>query len=424
MPQILSLEWFDNGREQELVVPVLSYLKYYFGYEIICSSAFNTFKILSYRPDAVLIAGIEGSARQTEWAKRFNKIGVPVFGITTEGIFNQQVASEFIWGHTPKDESPLWNKRFLWNQPSLKITKQVAPEIAKISKVTGNPAADKYVMQKLVNFDNKTQSLPSQKIGLALTDAIQSERILTNIAPHYLNQFLSNLQDSVQILTKFVVDNPEYQFIARSHPADNGKQHQIYEKLTKLTNVEFQSESSSLYDFLSQSSALIVFNSSLVVDANLIGIPSIKVGKLENPGEYYNHIPVANNAADLKIWFSKTQQIKKYIGPVDTELIKATYGNADGMNHKRIAIEINKMLTGRNKSINSLFEAISLRHLLREILSWHLHKLILFLLPSLKYERFNRIKKYDADLIYSKIEDYHSLQDAFFKLKNPNLSNK
>lgn len=424
MPQILSLEWFDNGREQELVVPVLSYLHHYLGYEIICCSAFDTLKVLTSRPDAVLIAGVEGSARQTEWAKRFTKTGTPVFGITTEGIFNDQVAREFIWGHTPKKGKLLWTKRFLWNEPSLKITELFSSEIAQVSVVTGNPAADKYVMQNLINRNRNNQKNFRKKIGIALTDAIASERMISRDFPQSLDKFLSSLRSSIQILINFIRKNPEYNFIIRKHPADNQKSHKLYEELTKIKNVEFQSEGSSLSDFLSQSSVLLVFNSSLVVDANLLGIPSIKVGNMEPPGKYYEHIPVAHHEDDLKKILTKIYKRKAVSGPINNELIRCTYGNADGINHKRIAMEINKIVAHQGGLKTYLFKTTPLKEVFREILSWYLHKLILVIQPSIKMERFDRIKKYDANKIYQHISDYYQLQKAYFSLKNKHFNEK
>lgn len=397
MPVILSIEWLDQGREQELVAPVLAHLKNKYHYDVRLASAFNPFEIALARPDCVLLSGIEGSVKQARWANYFHEQNIPVFGVVTEGIFTEDNAEEFIWGHAKRYNKAIWTLRFLWNNHSHSIIKKHAPELLSSSLVSGNPAADKYSNRKKINS--------CKTVGVALTDANNTLEMLERRYPKHQQTFKNNLQEISALLMEICTQNSSINFLIRPHPGDGGELHELFYPLTKFKNVLLDAPTSELKGFLAEIDLLIVLNSSLAADASLMGISSVKLGNLNPPGNYYASIPQISSIEDFNMYLRNFQKNTKAQKNLAQGMVEATYGFSDGKNHIRIADSINECLVEAAQNKKLPFKKI--KFWLFQVMVWFcIKQLLLFFFPTIRHFRLFQFPTYSRSKIEKKIDSY------------------
>ena len=341
---VLFINWTTRGRDVEIDLPLMYFFEKVFGWRVEHASMFNLPRILSLKPDIVLMPNTTGGVRQVEISELVEQSGFPLFSHVSEGMFREENLDEFIWGAGCNKKRLCENLSMYWSDRCVKLAVSRYPELKNKILCSGAVGVDKYQFKE----SSKIQIPGYQRyIGFAAFDyhnIIQKkERFINENGIVAFNRLLRNLEKTNEILKNIIETNKDICFFLKSHPGDGeGKISLEFEGLEKYKNTLFVDKKASIFDVIASSDIWLSFNSSTNLEAWLLEKPTISL--LTDPGFFSSEIihgavncnnpSVINNYIKEFYLTNKIQDFEKK-NKFRESMVHDYIGFDDGMNHVR-----------------------------------------------------------------------------------------
>lgn len=369
---ILNLEWVDDGRDPNIVEPVLNYLEID-GFTVVRGCIFDYQKIIKkVKPQAIVISNAIGDRINFDVINYANALGIHTISLISEGDYpDSSQALNFIWG---------WNKKkhyiedlhLEWSTKNIKLIKKYAKVDTKKIFVSGATGFDRY---KLLNFESKDEFLKKnglekfQKVigyagwGFDLIDpegiyySNYNDMIDLNYNDIHLKEYTDSRQKVNEILKKLIKNNPDTLFILKHHPGE------VEETRTEFYGIESQENvytikgsQMGVSDVINICDLWMAFESTTCLEAWLLGKESMLLRPLELT---YPESMISRGS--LKFCdYEEIQSILNRLGDnsilhdedilrVRKQIIKNLIEYDDGLNHVRAGEYIKQLLKSEKK---------------------------------------------------------------------------
>lgn len=342
---VYFIEWDTSGRSFDMHFPLMYFFESKLKWDVRYKCSFNLPSFLKEVPDLIILASTGGASRNLKILKWIFNSNIPVFSSYTEGMFRYDDLDQFLWGWNKK-KVYLENLRMLWSFESYRMSLKVYPELKEKLRVSGAIGFDKYA---LLNFNKITEKKFKKVIGYGAYDfhgsltSPKKDNIIQIYGSKEIEFIASQLLIVKKILKTLVNNNKDTLFIIKSHPGDQNRAPKEIEGLENYRNVKvISSPYEPISNIISKTDIWLSYNSTTIVDAWLLGIPTITFLKDESrmTSDAVKGSLIENNAAKIDLY------IKEYysFGFIEnfTQLeknrkryINETIGFSDGLNHVR-----------------------------------------------------------------------------------------
>lgn len=382
---ILSLELYSNGRDIDIVEPVLCFLEKKYSLNIVRKSIYNyAYWIIKFRPIILVVSNSIGSYYKYCAIKLASHLGIKVITLVSEGgvssYYSKRKFSENDFWGLNSEKKMYEDICLMWNENDYLVGTEFVSQ-HKL-KITGATLFDKYKLLPKIskkNFLLKYNKIKYEKIILITawgfsalnSDTSYYKRNKSTIELRLGGEEFIKLHRKNKTILRNIYENTidYYQdilFIIKEHPSEkdyDSYPDTEYYLLDKKENVLFiNGYEESIYTLLSVSDILLTYDSTTTLEAWLSGVVSININPL---GEFFPRLPfykgaiVAKNFEQVKGYinefYSNNRQINDFNLKEDVrkEIIKNFIYNDDGKNYVRAANEVLKLLNnGENKKSN------------------------------------------------------------------------
>lgn len=348
----------SEGRDFFLLMPIIYYLERFEGYDISFEFVWDAHRMRKNPPDLVLFPNTRGNHFYYEIAKYCHESGILIYSHDSEGNFNTDIDYDY-WAFNLSKSSfcPVhytWNervKRYVMNRYSLPSSEFT---------VTGAPGFDKY------------QYMPqSKKLDLLTKYGLQQYKTVIGYAGwafgklenKEINDVLSNInhpgeegkrwmadqRDKVEAILKAMIEvHPDTLFIFKKHPRENFESdlrdsRNEMNRLCDYPNVLYLKDEEDIQDLIQISDLWMAFESSSIIEAWLLGKPTLMVtpdGNFHRASLHkgsLNAKDVEQGLAAMKAFHDNNLE---YFTPTEVvnnraEIIADSIGYDDGLNHLR-----------------------------------------------------------------------------------------
>jgi len=378
---ILDLEYASNGRDIDIVEPILSRLSLEHGLKIERECCFNInwpFLIIKNRPKLVIIANSVGSQEHFAVVKFSKKLGINVVCLDSEGDYHPEESKvkQFYWGWN-KDKVRYEDLHLIWSERVNNLIKKyilVNPEyITSKRVVSGAVGFDKY---KLLDFISKEEFLEKYEkskfkkvigyagFGFHHFEGIYYKNFKETMDRLYSQKTLQLFRDARlklnTILKELIKEHKDTLFIFKHHPLSNTEVSE-FQGIEEEENVLFI-KNEHIADVMNVCDIWMGYETTTCLEAWLLGKPTLLI----NPISYdFNRSIISQGSPKYKSKDEVSKKILSYYQEgtiVDFDklslkrekIIKEVIGFADGKNHKRAADELYKLLKKSNGGFNYL----------------------------------------------------------------------
>lgn len=378
---ILNLEWLGDGRDPNIVEPVLLYLESE-GFTVSRGCIFDYQEIIKkVKPRAIVISNTIGDKINFDMIKYANSLGIYTISLISEGDYpDNSQALNFIWG---------WNKKkhyiedlhLEWSTKNINLIKKYAKVDTKKIFVSGATGFDRY---KLLNFESKDEFLKKNGLekfkkvigyagwGFDLMDpegiyySNYNDMIDSNYNDIHLKEYTDSRQKINEILKKLIKNNPDTLFILKHHPGEVEEARTEFYGIESQENVyNIKGSQMGVSDVINICDLWMAFESTTCLEAWLLGKESMLLRPLELT---YPESMISRGS--LKFCdYEEIQNILNHLGDnsilhdedilrVRKQIIKNLIEYDDGLNHVRAGeyvrqfLELNKE---KKKKIDSAY---------------------------------------------------------------------
>ena len=449
----------DNGRDVEILIPILYYAEKYLNIEVEKAFIFDIDKIRRKKPDLVIIANTIGSKNHHLITKYAYDNNIKVFALISEGNFKTNGTFNY-WGYNT-DKKIYQEYICHWSERTLKFLSEELPDYKKRMVLTGATGFDRY---KIYKFETKESFLKRYQlskykkvIGYAgwgfgkihnSTGLREVRNTHGNNADNRIKWMLEQQHLVENILKTSIENNPDILFILKRHPNEihphlTQKDNNEMVNLEHYPNVLYLRNEEDVHTLISVSDIWTAFESTTTIEAwTMKNIPTIFI----NPDvdfvrdNNYKGTVIVKNSNDLQEKIDEyytTGSVKEMnnenIVTAQKQIIKDVIGFADGMNHIRGGYYLGKTIENitprqtKNVKFNLLyFVRYSLMHLGHVFY----HKALFLKLPKFKktiwiFERFQLKNIEPLKYQYFKyLEEFHNTNQIPDKIKSNDFWNK
>ena len=341
---VLFVNWTTRDRDIEIDLPLMYFFEKILGWQVEHASMFNLPRILSLKPDIVLMPNTTGGARHVQVAKLVARSGIHLFSHVSEGMFRQNSLDEFVWGWLNRERKLPETLCMYWSERCLQMAVKKYPELKNTLRVSGAIGFDKYTYKTI--FKNKENN-NKKVIGYAAFDFnnIMSKKsfFISSNGEEAFNKLISLATHVNKILDKIIKNNPDINFLLKRHPNDGlTKISMEFDGLLGYQNVQLVENGKSIVDVITECDIWLNLNSSTNIEAWLLGKPCIAFltdekefssdamfGNIieDNPTKIQQHISEFYEKGSIDLFESKKS--------IRSQMIKEYIGYSDGLNHAR-----------------------------------------------------------------------------------------
>lgn len=440
---ILNLEWETDSRDTNIVDPTLVSLEDRFGYKIVRDSIWHGFfKILKYRPKSLIMSNELGAIENYLICKFAYAIGLKVIVFISEGlnyectdeISQKKLETEMFFGHNT-DHTKLWDMKLLWSYATRDIFRKYITEARDSNlKVSGATGFDSY---KLLHFDSQSilKKLGKQEykkvillVGFAfdLYPMLDLER--SSADEKTINWLYDQRLKVRDIYKELIENNRDTLFILKHHPGSINLDDTEFNGIMDIyDNTITIHKNVSIRELLWVSDIIIAFDSTVCLEAWLLGKPSILVnpeeGTFPRSWNYFGS-PIVRNIQDIQAMvdeFYSCGYIQKFMDLQSKrdEIVKKQIQFDDGFNYLRAAKLIDEELHKPTKHLfNKKILKLMFLRLFRELCEFIIEKQpIPFVKPKTRQVYIKRSNRYNKNARNISIRNY---REGIYLLENQN----
>jgi len=452
--KIKALCYFDadNGRDVEILMPVLFYAEKYLNIDIEKAFIFDIDKIRRKKPDLVIIANTIGSKLHHHVSKYAYQNNIKLFALISEGNFRTNGTFNY-WGY---NIDKIFYQEYIchWSKRTLNFLSEKLPEYKDKMVLTGATGFDRY---KIYKFENKEDFLKryglekyNKVIGYAgwafgkLYHEIGLREIRNANKSEAENRirWMKKQQLLIEnILRETIERNPDILFILKRHPNEihphlTQKDNNEMINLVGYPNVLYIRNEENVHTLISVSDIWTAFESTTVLETWMVkNSPTIFINPDINFNRDKNYLGTvivkSSEEFQNKIdEFYTTGKISEMNTPEKINARKKIFedviGFADGMNHIRAGYYLGKTVENikahnTNVKFNLLF---FIRYLLMSIGQFFYIKSIFIKLPKFKktlwiFDRF-KLKNIEPqkEKYFGYLEEFHLKNNIAEKIEN------
>ncbi len=385
MPKIdiLHLDWPNSERDLNISIPVLVHLKKQFNYTVTSKNIFNgLYYLKKYKPKTLLLSNAIGAEINYIVSKYAYLSGIQVITLTSEGNFEKNHMSSFIWGWN-KEHKFYHHLQNIWSERALKLAIDHTPEFESISFVGGGTGFDKYKLLPKYQQSDFHKDYPETKkyksiVGITTyglyehlknAEYVKEHKIAERHGQNQVEMYQKDFHTLKKAYSQVVSENPETLFILRTHPLSKTIKDTEFEECINLPNVFFSipgnkdlntfNNNLSVIDCVALSSLWIAYESTTIMEAWLLEKPTT----VFNPTTFdFKREANYKGCTKVSTIEALSKNIKETVSGIENkefkaleatreQIIKDTIGFADGKNHIRVAQRINKHLTSQKEQI-------------------------------------------------------------------------
>ena len=430
----------EQGRDVELLMPLIYYAETYLNCDVKFVFVWDIFAIHRERPDIVILPNTVGSQWYFEVSKYAHDQNIPVFALISEGNFRTNGTFNY-WGY---NTSKIYFQEFVchWSKRTRDFLKNELPQYAKQMVLTGATGFDRY---KIYQFPTKEEFL--QRKGMAgykkiigyagwafgkMYSDIGRKEIIAghkDKAEARLKWMEKQMYEVENILRQLIENNKDILFILKVHPNETHP-HIAHEnpnemiRLRKYSNVLYVKNDENIQDLIAISDLWMGFETTTALEAWMLNKETILINPDPNFARDYvhagsiigidyegieNYINEYYNTGKIQAFHaSEKQAIRKNI-------IEETIGFDDGFNHLRAAYYLKESLLKSEKmTFNPKFNMrFFLRSLSQKVGSIFYNRELFLKLPRFKKTVwiFERCKLKNIDALKKK---YYPYLDKFY----------
>lgn len=382
---ILNLEWESNGRDANIIEPVLVALEDRYGYSIVRSSIwYGVIKLLYYRPKVLLMSNQMGAINNYTIFYIAHKLGIITIALISEGMpvrsrkdKEKNVANIFFWGCSPSHKR-IWDLKLLWSASSRQIFFKHIQGIENYNvRVSGGTGFDRY---SLFKYD-------SSKIKKQMGDKLNQYKRIVLMLGYGFDKIMERKYDESFILTKeewewvcqqrigvgavyeeVIRNNPEVLFVIKQHPGSLASKNTEFENIVhNYENVIEIGGTSREKNFevgkaLCIADIVIAYDSTACLEAWLMGKTTILVNPVEKDyprTSLYKGSPNAKTAKELNDYIGEyynTGSVKDFEERLEQRrrCIEEYIQFDDGLNYLRASKLIDEQIKLSNKKANTM----------------------------------------------------------------------
>jgi surface carbohydrate biosynthesis protein len=351
----------DQGRDVELLLPLIYHAEKYLNCEVKFRFVWDIIAIYREQPDIVILANTVGSKWLFEVAKYANKQNIKVFALISEGNFRTNGTFDY-WGYNT-DHEFYQDYVCLWSKRTLDFFKEKLPLQAHKMVFTGATGFDRY---KIYQFPKKEAFL--QRKGLTQFKKVIGYagwafgKIHSRIGRQELKYYLKDKPDWMKwtekqrsevenILRQLIENNRDTLFILKVHPNETHAHitkespNEMY-RLKGYPNVLYVKNEEPIHDLISASDIWLGFETTSAIEAWMLNKETVLI----NPdpdftrGFAHNVSVVAQTYEAVQTCIDEFYREGKIVGfnthekvELRSSIIAETIGFSDGLNHLRAA---------------------------------------------------------------------------------------
>ncbi len=380
---ILCLEWTTKGRDSNILMPVLVYLKKEKDYKIKLSSlAYSVLKLVIYRPKMLLVANPTGALELHKVIKYAYYLGIKVVSLISEGdVVDDPVRAEsFFWGHNRERKCYL-DLFLLWSERSRRIFEKFIPESRMFNmKVSGATGFDRYKLfqDKFITkeiFCVKYKKKYKRIVGI--TSWGFSKWFADKTDNEKRQFYIESCLKLREILKDIISELDDVLFVLRPHPGEISDENEFLELKTLENVIVINPKDETVSDTINVCDIWMAYESTTCLEAWLLD----KTTLLINPypigysrSDISKGSPIMQNAQEtiacIKEFYQKGRcEEFERLEKNRKEIIKAVIGYSDGKNYIRASREIVTMMKNginRNRKITVGF----VYELTKDVIKW------------------------------------------------------
>ncbi len=369
------LAYFDNdsGRDVEMMIPVLYFIRNYLNCKVELAFVFDDHAIYRKKPDLVLLPNVIGSHLYKNVAKYAWEQGIPVFALESEGNFR----TDGVFNHWGFNDDKIFFQEYVccWSERARNYIAEREPDHVDKLVVTGGVGFDKYKLYSFMNRDDFFDKLGGKKFDKVVLYAgwtfgkVKFERGRQDFLRWFggdeskMPLIEEQRKDIEDILRYAIESNPDVLFVLRRHPKEvfqTESSEGVVNEMSNLqgySNVAYVGNEFNIHDLISVSDLLLSFESTTSIETWMMGKQSVMIRTIENFSETHKqkkfHLaqPVANTPELLDDYikeFYKKGEIEAFNDPerqkFRREVVKNSIGFDDGLNHIRTCYYLSKVL--------------------------------------------------------------------------------
>lgn len=356
---VLNLEWTSYpSRDREAATLVCNYLRFR-GLEVYEGSMFNGFFLIdALKPKILFVTNSVGALLNLDIVKYAKSRGIICVSGISEGNFNENGISQFVWG-VNKDKKYYEDRVYFWSEYAYRIAVENFPSIKRNVGVSGAVGFDRY---KIVGKEAVEKPDVLSEFDYVLGVGCWNFDFLSKESHCYkmfnglvlceqdFNFFCEDRCRFNEELFNFAKKNPKVGILLKEHPGTTGRDWASgIEGLRDLSNVCVVKNELSVMQAISMSDLWLTYESTTALEAWLLDVPTC----LLNPsGIDFNfregfHLGQENYVCEeaLSVAVSRHKNTgffperEKY-SKARQDIIHRIVGYSDGLNHVRLGNEI------------------------------------------------------------------------------------
>jgi len=351
----------DQGRDVELLLPLVYHAEKYLNCEVRFRFVWDIFAIYREQPDIVILANTIGSKWNFDISRFAYEQNITVFALISEGNFRTNGTFDY-WGYNT-DKKFYQDFVCLWSKRTLDFFTEKIPDQADKMVLTGATGFDRYKIYKF----------PSKEAFLQRKELTQYKKVIgyagwafgklhSGIGRQELKYFFKDKPDWMEwtekqrskvesILRQLIENNRDILFILKVHPNETHP-HITKEspnemcRLKEYPNVLYVKNEEPIHDLISVSDLWLGFETTTALEAWMMGKETLLINPDPDFGRDFAHngSVIATNYAKVQSCideFYREGKIGYFSTPEKVGLrktiIEETIGFDDGLNHIRAA---------------------------------------------------------------------------------------
>ncbi len=433
----------EQGRDVELLLPLIYHAEKYLDCDVKFVFVWDIFAIYREMPDIVMLPNTVGSKWYFEVAKYAYDQKIPVFALISEGNFRTNGTFDY-WGY---NTSKIYFQEYIchWSKRTRDFLVKELPECSDQMVVTGATGFDRY---KIYRFPSKQEFLDRRNLseykkivgyagwafGKVYNEVGRSELELffKGQEANRLEWTENQMYAVEDVLRKLIENNQDTLFILKVHPNETHPHitHESPNEMIRLRdyqNVLYVKNEEGIQDLIAVSDIWMGFETTTALEAWMLGKETVLINPDPDFPRDYAHAGsiIATSFGEAQEYMDEFYQknrieefnsVEKQV--VRDKIVEDTIGFDDGLNHLRAAWYLKKSLS--NSRVQTRKRKFVLRFFLRS-LSQKVGTLVyvrsLFLkLPKFKKTTwiFDRCKLRNITVLKKR---YWPFLDSFYKRK-------
>lgn len=433
----------EQGRDVELLLPLIYHAERYLGCDVKFVFVWDIFAVYREMPDIVILPNTVGSKWYFEVAKYAYDQNITVFALISEGNFRTNGTFDY-WGYNT-EKKYFQDYVCHWSQRTKDFLIKELPECSDQMVVTGATGFDRY---KIYQFPSKVEFLEQKGMtsykrvigyagwafGKIYSDIGRQEIVAAHkeLAGERMAWMEKQMYAVEQVLLQLIENNKDTLFILKVHPNETHP-HITHEnpneiiRLRDYPNVLYVKNEESIQNLIAVSDIWMGFETTTAIEAWMLGKETILINPDPNFARDYAHAGsiIAKSYDEAQGYvdeFYKKNSVGEF-NSVEKQAIRKgiiadTIGFDDGLNHLRAAFYLKESLMNspRRARKRKFVFRFFLRSLSQKVGTLIYIRSLFLKLPKFKKTIwiFDRCKLKNLDVLKSR---YYPYLDEFYRRK-------